>query len=150
MSMFHIWRVFLVASVLSCPGIGYAQSMQTPSCTSLSGASRVTVSATVSDSTGGRITSATVQLGCGNHVQQARTDGQGHYSLAVPEGAYRLQVEAAGFAVYTKDLTANTSSPATDVILAVQNASNSITVQAEAGYVANESTLATKTDTPLL
>jgi iron complex outermembrane receptor protein len=145
-----IWRIFLAGSVLSFAGTGYAQSMQTPSCISSAGVSRVTVSGTVSDSTGARITSATVRFGCGNHAQQAKTDGLGHYSLAIPQGAYRLQVDAAGFAVFTKDLTVNTGSPIADVMLAVQNASNTVTVQAEAGYVANESTLGTKTDTPLL
>jgi iron complex outermembrane recepter protein len=68
----------------------------------------------------------------------------------MPEGAYRLQIEAAGFAVYTKDLDVNSHSSDTDVTLAVQDAANTVTVQAEAGYVASDSTLATKTDTPLL
>jgi iron complex outermembrane recepter protein len=148
--MFLRSRVFLMGSLLSLAGIGYAEPMQTPSCSSPAGASRVTVSGTISDSTGARVTLATVGLACGNHSQQAKTDGQGHFSLTVAEGAYRLQVEAAGFAIYTSDLTINTSSPTADVTLAVQNASNTVTVQAEAGYVANESTLATKTDTPLL
>jgi hypothetical protein len=148
--MFLIWRAFLIVSMLSFEGIGDAQTVQTPSCTSPAGASKVTVSGTVSDSTGARITSATVHVACGNHSQQAKTDGQGHYSVAVPEGTYLLQVEAAGFAIYTRDLSINTSSPTADATLAVQNASNTVTVQAEVGYVANESTLATKTDTPLL
>jgi iron complex outermembrane receptor protein len=69
--------------------------------------------------------------------------------VTIPEGAYRLQVQAAGFAVYTKDLTATNSSSTVDITLAVQNASNTVTVQAEAGYVAKDSTLGTKTDTPL-
>jgi iron complex outermembrane recepter protein len=148
--MFLRCRVLLTGSMLSVAAVGYAQSTQMPSCTSAAGASRVTVSGTISDSTGARITSATVHLVCSNRSQQAQTDGQGHYSVAVPEGTYLLQVEAAGFAVYTRDLTINTSSPTADATLAVQSASNTVTVQGEAGYVANESTLATKTDTPLL
>jgi iron complex outermembrane recepter protein len=104
----------------------------------------------VSDSTGARVTSATVHLDCGNRAEQARTDGSGHFSLTVPTGLYRLQVEAAGFSAYGKDLDLETSSQNIDVTLAVQNASNTVTVQAEAGYVASDSTLATKTDTPLL
>jgi iron complex outermembrane receptor protein len=148
--MFLRWRIFLMILVLSFAVVGYAQLPQPPSCTSSPGSSKVTVSGTVSDSTVARITSATVHLMCGNQVQQARTDGQGHFTLTVPEGSYRLQVEAAGFAVYTKDLTASANSPTADVTLTVQNAANTVTVQAEAGYVANDSTLATKTDTPLL
>jgi iron complex outermembrane receptor protein len=83
-------------------------------------------------------------------VQQARTDGSGHFSVILPEGAYRLQVEAAGFAAYTKDLTLNPNSSTIEVTLAVQSSSNTVTVQADAGYVASDGTLATKTDTPLL
>ncbi|SNT10834.1 iron complex outermembrane recepter protein [Granulicella rosea] len=148
--MFLRWRIFLMILVLSFAAVGYAQLPQAASCTSFPGSLKVTVSGTVSDSTGARITSATVHLMCGNQVQQARTDGQGHFTLTVPEGSYRLQVEAAGFAAYTKDLTASAHSPTADVALTVQNAANTVTVQAEAGYVANDSTLATKTDTPLL
>jgi iron complex outermembrane receptor protein len=148
--MFLRWRVFLAGPVLLLTAMAFAQSTQVPPCTSSTGASRVTVSGTVSDSTGARITSATVHFRCGNQVQQARTDGQGHFSLGIPEGSYRLQVEAAGFSLSTKDLTVSVNSPTVDVTLAIQNAANTVTVQAEAGYVANDSTLATKTDTPLL
>jgi iron complex outermembrane receptor protein len=83
-------------------------------------------------------------------VQQARTDGNGRFSVSLPEGEYRLQVEAPGFAAYTKDLSFSANSSTADVRLSVQNTSNTVTVRAEAGYVANDSMLATKTDTPLL
>lgn len=129
---------------------GSAQTNQWPACSSLTGASQVIVSGTVSDTTGARITSAAIRIGCGGHVQQARTDGNGHFSVTMLEGTYRLQVEAAGFAVYTKDLSLNANASTADVTLAVQNASNNVTVQAEAGYVASDSDLATKTNTPLL
>lgn len=148
--MFHRSHVFLIGLMLSLAGIGYAQPVQTPSCSSSPGAARVTVSGTVSDATGARITSATVHLGCGTRVEQARTDAQGHYNLTVPEGTYRLLVEAAGFTAYTKDLNVGATSVSTDITLAVPNAANTVTVQAEAGYVASDSTLGTKTDTPLL
>jgi len=148
--MFLRWSIFLAGSVLSLTGMALAQPTQVPPCTPSTGASKVTVSGTVSDSTGARITSATVHLRCGNLVQQARTDGQGHFSLGVPEGSYRLQVEAPGFSLSTKDLTLSINAPTVDVTLAIENAANTVTVQAEAGYVANDSTLATKTDTPLL
>ena len=108
------------------------------------------MSGTVSDTTGARITSAAVHIGCGTQVQQTSTDSAGHFTLTVREGAYRLQVEAAGFAAYTRDLNVNSGTSAADVTLSVQNDSNTVTVQAEAGYVANDATLATKTDTPLL
>jgi iron complex outermembrane recepter protein len=90
------------------------------------------------------------RIGCGSDIRQARTDSAGHFTVNLPQGAYHLQVSAAGFATYDKDLSISPSSPIPDVTLAVQNASNSVTVQVEAGYVASDSTLGTKTDTPLL
>jgi iron complex outermembrane receptor protein len=111
---------------------------------------RQTVSGNVFDSTGARITSATVRLECGTVSQQAHTDSGGHFTISAHEGQYRLQVEAAGFVVYTKAVNVGNEAQSTDIALAVQNVSNTVDVQAEAGYVANDSALATKTDTPLL
>jgi iron complex outermembrane recepter protein len=135
---------FLVEAVAS------AQAMEWPGCDTPAGAVQIAVDGSISDNAGARVTSATVEIGCGNHVQQARTDGAGHFTLAVPEGNYRLQVEAAGFAAYTRNLSVHPGFATADVTLEVQNASDTVTVQAEAGYVASDSTLATKTDTPLL
>jgi len=149
--MFLHWRVLWIGFLLSlAAAITSAQSAQWPVCNSPAGAARITVNGTVSDSSGARITSAAIHLGCGDHLQQARTDGAGHFTVVVPEGAYRLEVEAAGFSDYAKDLNINPSSATADVTLAIQNASNTVTVQAEAGYVASDSALATKTDIPLL
>ncbi len=148
--MLHYWRFLRVNSMLLLAAISYAQPIQWPVCSSPSSATRITINGTVSDATGARVTSATVQVGCGNRVQQARTDGTGHFTLTVPEGEYKLQVEAAGFAVFTKDLSVSNNSSNADVTLSVQNASNTVTVQAGAGYVADDSSLASKTDTPLL
>lgn len=144
------WYFLWVGSIFSVAAAGSAQPIQWPVCNSPAGAHRITLSGTIADATGARITSATIHVGCRSRVQQAHTDGSGHFALSVPEGAYLLQVQAAGFAAYTRALNVNASSSSADVTLAVQNASNTVTVQAEAGYVANDSALGTKTDTPLL
>jgi len=149
--MLHHWRVFGTGLMLSLvAAVGSAQPTQWPACSSSVGAVRITVNGTVSDATGARVTSATVRIGCENHVQQARTDASGHFALTVPQGEYRFEVQAAGFALFAKALNVNNNSSNADVTLAVQNASNTVTVQAEAGYMASESTVGTKTDTPLL
>jgi iron complex outermembrane receptor protein len=127
-----------------------AFAQEWPRCDSSAGAAQIAVSGSISDNAGARVTSATVEIGCGNHIQQARTDGAGHFILTVPEGHYCLQVQAAGFAAYTRDLSVHPGFSNADVTLAVQNASDTVTVQAESGYVASDSTLATKTDTPVL
>jgi len=144
------WKVFLIGFAIAFSGVGHGQSTEAPPCPLSASASRVTISGSVSDSTGARVTSATIHADCGNRAEQARTDGSGHFSLTVPSGLYRLQVEAAGFAAYSKDISIEANSQNIDVTLAVQNASNTVTVQAESGYVASDSTLATKIDTPLL
>lgn len=144
-------RLLAVGLALSLIGAtGVAEEPQWPACSSSDGAVRASVDGIVSDTTGARITSATGRIGCGSHIEQARTDGLGHFSLFVPQGEYLLQVEAAGFALYTKTLGVESRATTADVRLAVQNASNTVTVQAEAGYVADDSALGTKTDTPLL
>lgn len=148
--MLHRWRIFGIGSALTLAAVSSAQKTQGPACGSTAGAARVTFSGTVSDATGARVTSATVHIGCGSYVQQAHTDGSGRFTLTMPEGQYHLQIQAAGFAGYTNDVSITSSTPNADITLAVQNASNTVTVQAEAGYVANNSVLATKTDTPLL
>jgi len=149
--MFQHWRVFGISLMLSlAAAVAPAQPTPWPACSSPAGAARVTINGTVSDATGARITSATVHIGCGSHMQQALTDGSGRFTLTMPEGEYRLQVEAAGFAIYTKDLNVSSHSSNADVTLAVQDASNTVTVQADSGYVASDCTLTTKTDTPLL
>ncbi len=60
-----------------------------------------TVIGTVSDQLGGAVSGATVVLTRdGQKVTDARTDGDGHFAVAVSEaGRYGLQVEAPGFVV---------------------------------------------------
>jgi len=124
-----------------------------PTCEASSDSPAQTLSGTVADPTGARIASATIRLECGERSLQARTDGAGRFTLNAPAGPYRLRFEATGFADYTRAVSlgqSNQSGQTTEVVLAIQNASNAVTVQAESGYVAQDSTLATKTDTPLL
>jgi iron complex outermembrane recepter protein len=127
-----------------------AQSNQWPPCVTDNGGPKSQISGTITDPSGAVISSVNVSVGCGTRVVQARTDGAGIFRLTVPQGRYRLQAEAAGFSVYSQDLSVDDHSQAADITLAVQNASNTVTVRGETGYVATASTLGTKTDTPLL
>jgi iron complex outermembrane receptor protein len=149
-----VWRFsrFLLAVLtLVQPAVFCAQtSSDLPPCTAHAGESRQTVSGNVSDSTGARITSALVHLECIGQGLQARTDSTGHFTIAAPQGEYRLRIEAAGFAIYKKSVTLVRQPQTLEIALTVPNASNTVIVQAEAGYVATDSDSAMKTDTPLL
>jgi iron complex outermembrane recepter protein len=145
------WRATGVAFMSSLAfAVSSAQPTQWPPCTAQPGASRTTISGTITDPTGAAITSATIYIGCGTRVVQVRTDGSGHFNIAIPQGQYRLRAEAAGFAAGSKDLTVNANQSAADITLSVENASNTVTVRAESGYVATNGTLGTKTDAPML
>lgn len=119
--MFPGWFIRFVGLMLSLTGLVYGQSSP-PSCSSRTEVPRQSVSGTVSDATGARLTSATVHLTCGTRTYQARTDSSGHFTLSALEGDYRLQVDAAGFAPYTKTLAITSDIQNVDITLSVQNA----------------------------
>jgi hypothetical protein len=54
-------------------------------------AASVTLSGTVTDSSGSAVTGATVAVNDANN-DQTTTDGTGHYSLSIPSGTYNIQV----------------------------------------------------------
>lgn len=145
--MFPRWHIFVIGSALSFSSIGFASQPQWPVCSG--SGTEATVTGTVSDSSGARVTSATVQLGCGTKVHAVHTDATGQFRFNIPQGDYRLQVEAAGFVVYSKELNVNATSTNTEVKLDVRSSLTTVNVSADAGYVANDSTTATKTDTPI-
>jgi iron complex outermembrane recepter protein len=146
--MFGCWRVLVLGTTLFSSSVVWAGQAQFPPCRP-SGA-EATLAGTVSDSSGARITSATVQVGCGTEVQRAHTDASGQFQFRVPQGEYGLRVEAAGFVAYSKALHVTSAAATSDVTLEIRSASATVNVTAEAGYVANDSTTATKSDTPIL
>jgi iron complex outermembrane recepter protein len=145
--MFSRRHICAIGFAFLLSSTSFAEQLPWPACSGSSG--ETTLTGAVSDSSGARVTSATVQLRCGGEVYETHTDATGQFRMKVPQGPYRLQVNAAGFAAHSEDLNAEAAAVNTDVNLAVGNPSTSINVSADAGYVANDSTTATKTDTPI-
>jgi iron complex outermembrane receptor protein len=144
-------HLFTIALSLFTSALAYGQdSPSIPACQPVAVASRQVLSGTVTDKTGAVVTSANIQLSCGNHNYRVHTNGEGRFMLSVPASGYLLRVDAAGFAAYWKQVALDGQPLTVEVPLAVQNAANTVTVQSEAGYVARDSDSATKTDTPLL
>ena len=97
---------------------------------------------------GGALVNAT-RVGT-NIRSQATTSDEGEFAIELPRGEYVLTISANGFdgssrTVYLRDDAMRIDA----IVLAVQNATASVTVSDEAMYVANEISSATKTYTPL-
>lgn len=102
---------------------------------------------TVTDATGARISAASVTLLCDDKpAQQAHTDANGHYQFAQTTAACSLKVAAIGFSTVTRPIADLQDG---NIVLSVQQVSNTVDVNANSGYVAVAATTATKTDTPL-
>ncbi|GGH05052.1 TonB-dependent siderophore receptor [Silvibacterium dinghuense] len=107
-------------------------------------------SATITDHSGAVLPMASVELLCGAQQFAARSAGPGRFTANVVPGDYLLKVSAAGFAPIQQEIAVNAQAASLTLALDVQKASNTVTVQAEAGYVATDSGSAMKIDTPLL
>ena len=85
-------------------------------------AARGTLTGTVLDPSGARVSGATLALSGANGTQTAVTDSVGRYSLRLPAGIYSLQVSAKGFLPLARD---SVSVPANDrTVLALSLAIN--------------------------
>jgi iron complex outermembrane recepter protein len=122
------------------------------SCTVLFDQPERTLRIIISDSSGGRVSGATVRVVCGALHREMRTDPDGISILELPPGRYYLQIEAPGFARVSRRATVLTEPDATELNLAltVAGISNAVTVTANTGYVAVGTATGTKTDTPLI
>lgn len=108
------------------------------------------ISGAVTDTSNARVRAATVTLACAEQpVLQTYTDSDGRYEFHASGQRCTLKVSAAGFAIFTQQVAAENVNEHNDMILPVQQVSNSVTVSAESGYVAVASATATKTDTPI-
>jgi iron complex outermembrane recepter protein len=102
---------------------------------------------TVSDTSGARIAAATLTLQCPQQpARQIHTDAGGHFVLPHAEGNCTLQVTAFGFSTVTMPIDQLRDG---NVVLSVKQVSNTVTVNADSGYVAVASSTGTRTDTPL-
>ncbi|MFT4113963.1 TonB-dependent siderophore receptor [Silvibacterium sp.] len=120
-----------------------------PACSSNAG-SPISWAATITDRSGAMLPAATVQLLCGSQALAAHSAGPGHFAVSAAPGEYLLKVQAVGFAPLEQTITLSAQSVSLALVLDVQKASNTVTVQAENGYVATDSGSAMKVDTPLL
>src|SRR5215469_15274409 len=143
-------QISLLSLLLSCASVGFGQT------------SLATITGTITDSTGASIASASVEvhnLENGSVFKAASTD-TGNYTVSqLPLGDYDLTVAVAGFKKYTHTkfhLDAG-QTMREDVALQVGEATESVTVQAEASLLQTESaevagnfTLKQLDDLPLL
>jgi iron complex outermembrane receptor protein len=145
--------IVLASSVLLLslvPAFGQ-NTPSTSSCKVLTGQPEATLTGTISDPSGARISSATVSLTCGGVRKIARTGPNGEYSVKADPGNYDLTIESPGFAVYQQVISiAAGSTAARDWTLKVGPAGSTVRVSADAGYVATDSSVGTKTNTPIL
>jgi iron complex outermembrane receptor protein len=90
---------------------------------------------TVSDAKGAALTKAVVVIKSTStgKVTTAITDGQGHFTVGLPEGSYTVTASAPGFAVLTKPGgVAVGQSNTLDFSLAIGSATSDVTVEADA------------------
>ena len=112
---------------------------------------KVKLSGTVSDSTGATLAAATVVLHCGVFRQEIHTQSDGQYRFQVPAGSYQIDVDASGFEPTAETLELKAPGPETrDFSLNVGGFESIVNVTGQGGFVATNSTAATKTGAPLI
>lgn len=97
---------------------------------SAQGRQRVTISGTVTDTSGGVVPGALVEASAGSQIVATSTTGQdGRYRLEVPAGSYQVRARLAGFA--DEDVEVNASAAVTrDMTLRVAAIGDSLVVTA--------------------
>lgn len=114
-------------------------------------APRAEIAGKVVDPSGAPLVGAALTLRCGSFHQDARTIGNGTYSIAAPAGSYILEAEAPGFDPTAAPVVLAAGAPAAlDLTLEIGTFGSIITVSEPGGFVASSSTSATKSDAPLI
>lgn len=143
---------FVLALVLSNQCFAQANSAS-EACRVDSALPRIQVSGAVRDPSEGVINSANVRFICGDFISEARTAANGRYSVELPPGTYQVIASATGFEQLTQQafsLAAGGVAQTLDLTLKLGRAVSIVSVVAPRGYVADSSTTATKTGTPLI
>lgn len=106
----------------------------------------------VSDSTKAAIPNAKIIATCGKRMETALTDGEGIYRLRLEPGPWKLNISSTGFDPLQHPLVVAVGQPTTspDILLAIAQSKDEITVTAQVGLVATEAQSATKIDTPII
>lgn len=106
------------------------------------------LSGVITDASGAHVRAATVVMRCAVGLSRiVHTNENGQYEFRGIADGCTLNISAPGFAPVTRVIAQGEHT--IDMTLAVQQASNAITVSADSGYVAVEGSTATKTNTPL-
>ncbi len=131
-----------------------AQSRETPTkgtCTGGAGQATQAMHGVVTDPSGAVIPNASVFITCGNFRRVGQTDAAGRYSITLPPGSYLLRTVAAGFANRQDQIQVPSAQGLEqNVTLQLVSTASTVTVIANPDYVADNSTTATKTNTPLI
>lgn len=106
---------------------------------------------TVIDANGAVLAGARIRFSCGTVTVSAQTAADGSATLRLEPGTWEMVVKATGFAVEDREVIVE-ASPATPlaVRLHVASAAESVTVTADAGYVAYSSETGSKVGLPLV
>ncbi len=116
--------------------------------------SRGEVSGAVNDPSGRPIDAAAVRFfEYSRLASEVHTGPDGRYAVELSPGVYRVIAEAAGFEALTQTdfrVPAQTAKQTLDLKLNLGHATSIVSVVAPRGYVADSSTAATKTGTPLI
>ena len=106
-------------------------------------APRAEIAGKVVDPSGAPLVGAALTLRCGSFHQDARTIGNGTYSIGAPAGSYILEAEAPGFDPTAAPVVLAAGAPAAlDLTLEIGTFGSIITVSEPGGFVASSSTSA--------
>jgi iron complex outermembrane receptor protein len=107
---------------------------------------------TVTDPTGAAIFSASITFVCGEEQKTAVTSAAGAFSVNLLPGSYQVEVVAPGFTPMSRQLvlTADDAYAPVSFNLAIGTAQNTVTINANAGFVGDDTTTGTKTSTALI
>lgn len=138
--------------IVATTTIAAAQGSPAPdACVYDAAAPRAQVTGKILDPSGAPLVGASLTLRCGSFRQDARTIGDGSYTMAAPAGSYILEAEAPGFEPTAASVTLAAAAPAAlDLTLEIGTFGSIITVSEPGGFVASSSTSATKSDAPLI
>ncbi len=143
--------VFSCREPLSAQAVNAANQADLVSCQA-DNAARARVSGIVRDPSGALIDSAIVRFSCGTALSEAHTASDGRFGVELPAGRYQVTASASGFETLTQsDFRVVGQSPQTlNLDLSLGRSTSIVSVVAPGGYVADSSTAATKTGTPLI
>lgn len=150
--LLRAWVTFGFCMVFMGSRHCFAQNVQAV-CEVDSAGPRVEVSGAVMDPSASPIDSALVQFVCGKTIVETHTAANGDYSVQLFRGTYEVIVSAPSLETSTQpdfSVSEEKSQQILDIKLNLGRVTSIVSVEATRGYVADSSTAATKTGTPLI